>query len=253
MMPIAQRKFPIILADELDGLQKITVQNLRLRVQPKMFCNAWKQYGDYPQVQLPDQRIELALGDLVSGEERYVVLMLEVLPLPLLPDGSLPASLEGEKLANLEFAHTSIREEGADLRLESRTSSHLVRIQGTQNPADVVQNVELIAVIANQQAADAVRKAAEALAGGADAATALEHLSKAKVVLEASRHRSSRPRRPHCSMSKSKRSGPTKWTPAPVKACCTKRVTTGRLAAPGCTPALVRNLNLPKSRPLRNN
>jgi hypothetical protein len=127
----------------------------------------------------------VALGDLVSGEERYVVLMLEVLPLPLLPDGSLPASLEGEELVALEFAYTSITEEGTDLRLESRTSSHLIRIQGTQNEADVVQNVELIAVIANQQAADAVRKAAEALAGGEDAETALEHLSKAKVVLEA--------------------------------------------------------------------
>jgi Ca-activated chloride channel homolog len=178
-------KFPIILADELDGLQKIMVQNLRLRIQPKMFCNAWKQYGDYPLVRLPDGRIELALGDLVSGEERYVVLMLEVLPLPLLPDGSLPTSLEGEELVGLEFAYTSLTEEGTDLRLESRTSSHLVRIQGTQNPADVVQNVELIAVIANQQAADAVRKAAEALAGGADAETALEHLSEARIALKA--------------------------------------------------------------------
>ncbi len=173
-------KFPIILADELDGLQKIMVQNLRLRIQPKMFCNAWKQYGDYPLVRLPDGRIELALGDLVSGEERYVVLMLEVLPLPLLPDGNLPASLEGEELLALEFAYTSITEEGTDLRLESRTSSHLIRIQGTQNEADVLQNAELIAVIANQQAADAVRKAAEALAGGADAETALQHLTGAK-------------------------------------------------------------------------
>jgi hypothetical protein len=176
-------KFPIILADELDGLQKITVQNLRLRIQPKMFCNAWKQYGDYPQVQLPDQRTELALGDLVSGEERYVVLMLEVLPLPLLPDGSLPASLEGEELVGLEFAYTSITEEGTDLRLESRTSSHLVRIQGTQNPADVVQDIELIAVIANQQAADAVRKAADALANGADAEAAVQHFASAKLFL----------------------------------------------------------------------
>jgi hypothetical protein len=122
---------------------------------------------------------------LVSGEERYVVLMLEVLPLPLLPDGSLPTSLEGEELVGLEFAYTSLTEERTDLRLESRTSSHLVQIQGTQNEADIVQNVELIAVIANQQAADAVRKAADALAGGADAETALQHLSKAKVVLEA--------------------------------------------------------------------
>ena len=173
-------KFPIILADELDGLQKITVQNLRLRIQPKLFCNAWKQYGDYPQVQLPDRRTELALGDSVSGEERYLVLMLEVLPLPLLPDGSLPASLEGEELIGLEFAYTSIAEEGTDLRLESRTNSHLVRIQGTQNPAEVNQNAELIAVIANQQAADAMRKAADALANGADAGTAVEHLARAK-------------------------------------------------------------------------
>jgi hypothetical protein len=116
-----------------------------------------------PQVQLPDQRTQLALGDLVSGEERYVVLMLEVLPLPLLPNGSLPTSLEGEELMGLEFAYTSITEEGSDLRLESRTSSHLVRIQGTQNPAEVVQNTELIVVIANQQAADAMRKAANSL------------------------------------------------------------------------------------------
>src|ERR1700758_5122192 len=111
--------------------------------------------------------------------------MLEVLPLPLFPEGSFPASLEGEELVALESAYSPIREEGTDLKLESRTSSHLIRIQGTQNPADVVQNVELIAVIANQQAADAVRKAAEALAGGADPETALEHLSKAKTVLEA--------------------------------------------------------------------
>jgi Ca-activated chloride channel family protein len=178
-------KIPVILAHELDGLQKITVQNLRLRIQPKMFCNAWKQYGDYPQAQLPDQRTELALGDLVSGEERYVVLMLEVLPLALLPDGSLPASLEGEELVALEFAYTSIAEEGADLRLESRTSSHLVRIQGTQNEGDVVQNVELIAIIANQQAAEAVRKAAEDLAAGADPAVALQHLTDARFSLNA--------------------------------------------------------------------
>jgi Ca-activated chloride channel family protein len=176
-------KIPVILADELDGLQKITVQNLRLRIQPKMFCNAWKQYGDYPQVQLPDQRTELALGDLVSGEERYVVLMLEVLPLPLLPDGSLPVSLEGEELVALEFAYTSITEADADLKLESHTSSHLVRIQGTQNPADLVQNTELIAVIANQQAAEAMRKAADELAGGGSAEVAVQHFSSAKRFL----------------------------------------------------------------------
>jgi hypothetical protein len=119
----------------------------------------------------------------VSGEERYIVLLLEVLPLPLLPDGSLPASLEGEELVALEFAYTSITEEGTDLRLESQTSAHLVRIQGRQDLAEVIQNTELIAVIANQQAADAMRKAADALAGGAAAAAALQHLTGAKRFL----------------------------------------------------------------------
>jgi hypothetical protein len=109
--------------------------------------------------------------------------MLEVLPLPLLPDGSLPASLEGEELVALEFAYTSIMEEGTDLRLETRTSAHLVRIQGTQNPEEVIQNAELIAVIANQQSADAMRKAADALASGADAQAAVQHLASAKQFI----------------------------------------------------------------------
>ena len=120
----------------------------------------------------------------MSGEERYIVLLLEVLPLPLLPDGSLPASLEGEELVGLEFAYTSTTEQSTELRLESRTSAHLVRIQGTQNPDEVVQNVELIAVIANQQAADAIRKAAGALANGADAEAAIQHFASARRFVE---------------------------------------------------------------------
>jgi hypothetical protein len=111
------------------------------------------QYSDYPELTLPDGRIELTLGDLVSGEERYLVLLTEVLPWPLLPDGSFPASLEGEELLGLEFLWTEFTE----TELTSFTSSQLVRIQGTQNPADVVQNSEVIAVIANQQASKAGR------------------------------------------------------------------------------------------------
>jgi len=72
---------------ELDGLQKITAQNVRLRVEPKLFCHSWAQYGDYPTITLPDGRVEIALGDLVSDESREFVLLIEVLPLPLLPGG----------------------------------------------------------------------------------------------------------------------------------------------------------------------
>jgi Ca-activated chloride channel family protein len=149
-------KFPAILTHELDGLQKIAVQNLRVRVEPKLFCNSWSEYGDYPAVTLQDGRVEIALGDLVSEERRDFVLLTEVLPLPLLPDGELPASLEGEELLALEFLWTAI----GDAEIKSCTSKHLVRIQGTQNPHDVVLNQEVIAVIANQIAGKAAREAA---------------------------------------------------------------------------------------------
>jgi Ca-activated chloride channel family protein len=149
-------KFPAILTHELDGLQKITAQNVRLRIEPKLFCHSWSQYGDFPAITLPDGRVEIALGDLVSEERRDFVLLTEVLPLPLLPGGELPASLEGEELLALEFLWTGI----GDAEIKSCTSKHLVRIQGTQNPQDVVLNQEVITVIANQIAGKATREAA---------------------------------------------------------------------------------------------
>jgi hypothetical protein len=97
------------------------------------------------------------VGDLVSEEDRYLVLLTEVLPLPLLPDGTLPASLEGEELLGLEFAWTEI----SDTEIKGCTSAHLVRIRGTQDAADVVLNQEVIAVIANQIAGKAMREAAD--------------------------------------------------------------------------------------------
>jgi hypothetical protein len=82
--------------------------------------------------------------------------LTEVLPLPLLPGGELPASLEGEELLGIEFLWTAI----GDTEIKSCTSTHLVRIQGTQDPQDVVLNQEVIAVIANQVAGKAAREAA---------------------------------------------------------------------------------------------
>lgn len=118
-------------------------------------------------VKLPDGRVEIALGDLVSEESRDFVLLTEVLPLPLLPNGQLPASLEGEELLELEFVWT----ETGDTKVESCTSKHLVRIQGTQNPDEVVLNQEVIAVVANQIAGKAAREAAKnAREGDYDAA-----------------------------------------------------------------------------------
>ena len=59
-------------------------------------------------------------------------------------------------MLGLEFLWTAI----ADTEIKSCTSTHLVRIQGTQNPQDVVLNQEVIAVIANQIAGKAAREAA---------------------------------------------------------------------------------------------
>jgi hypothetical protein len=92
----------------------------------------------------------------VSEESREFVLLTEVLPLPLLQSGELPASLEGEELLRLEFLWTGIGE----AKVKSFTSTHLVRIQGTQNPEDVALNQQVIAVIANQIAGKATREAA---------------------------------------------------------------------------------------------
>jgi Ca-activated chloride channel family protein len=149
-------KFPAILAHELEGLQKIAVQNVRVRIEPKLFCHSWSQYADYPAITLPDGRVEIALGDLVSEERRDFVLLTEVLPLPLLRDGELPASLEGEELLGLEFLWTAI----GDIAIKSCTSTHLVRIQGTQNPQEIVLNEKVITLIANQIAGKAAREAA---------------------------------------------------------------------------------------------
>lgn len=66
-------KLPAIFASELEGLQKLTVQNLRLRIKGGDFCDAYALLGEYPSVGLPDGHREFALGDLVSEEEPRTV------------------------------------------------------------------------------------------------------------------------------------------------------------------------------------
>lgn len=71
---------PAIFAHELDGLQALAVQNLRVRLKRLDFCERIFGLNDYPFVTLPDGRTEVAIGDLVSEEERVAVFALEVLP-----------------------------------------------------------------------------------------------------------------------------------------------------------------------------
>jgi len=73
---------PAIFASELEGLQKLSIQNLRVRVQPGDFCDKYSLMGDYPALSLPDGRMEFAIGDLVSEEERIVCFGVQALALP---------------------------------------------------------------------------------------------------------------------------------------------------------------------------
>jgi hypothetical protein len=115
----------------------------------------------------------------VSEESREFVLLTEVLPLPLLPDGELPASLEGEELLGLEFVWTEI----CDSEIKSCQSTHLVRIQGTQNLEEVVLNQEVIAVVANQIAGKAAREAADKVRNG-DFDEAARSIRSASAVVQ---------------------------------------------------------------------
>jgi hypothetical protein len=105
--------------------------------------------------------------------------LTEVLPLPLLPGGELPASLQGEELLGLEFVWTEI----CEAEIKSCQSTQLVRIQGTQNPEEVVLNHQVIAVVANQIAGKAAREAAERARKGDFDAAAHSILSASAAVL----------------------------------------------------------------------
>ena len=127
--------FPAIFASELDGLQRLAVQNLRVRVQALDFCEAYTLLGEYPALALPDGRMEFAIGDLVSEEQRIVCFGVQALALPLV-HGKPPFDLQGELLLGFEVVWDELLDQG----VVSRTLTQQVRIQATQDPAGVVVN-----------------------------------------------------------------------------------------------------------------
>lgn len=139
-------QLPAIFTAELDGLQKLAVQNLRLRIKSLDFCEKITVLGNYPVVLLPDGRYELAIGDLIGDEERIVCFAIEVLPLPCI-EGEPVATLAGEKLLEVEFQYDELRENAC----LSRTESQIVRIQATANPSEVKVNEEVVSWVALQQ------------------------------------------------------------------------------------------------------
>jgi Ca-activated chloride channel homolog len=140
-------KFAAIFESELEGLQKITVQNLRVRLRKLDFCESIQPLGTYPEVQRPDGWVEFSLGDLISDENRIACFSLNVLPLPWV-DGKPVVSLEGERLMEIEVLYDEI----AESQISSHTFNQLVRIQATQNPNEVRQKAEVIPWVAMQRA-----------------------------------------------------------------------------------------------------
>ena len=147
-------KLPVIFKAELEGLQQITAQNVRMRVKKLDFCERWGQLSDYSFTRLPDDRIEFSIGDLVSQEDRILVLLMEVLPLPLF-NGQPVASLEGEQLLELEILWDEIGEK----EIKSCRYEQVIRVLGTQDEKDVKLNEETVSWVAVQRAGKAVDEA----------------------------------------------------------------------------------------------
>jgi Ca-activated chloride channel family protein len=158
----APEKLPAIFDAELDGLQKIAVQNVRLRVAKLTFCENWGVFASYPSVPLPDGRVEIFLGDLTSDESATVVFHLDVLPLPIFPDGSPATNLDGEELLGLEILWDDLTGQ----EIKSCIHQQTIRVLGTQNPTDIKLNEDVIPSIATQCAGQAVASAVKSSTDG---------------------------------------------------------------------------------------
>lgn len=166
-------KLPEIFAAELDGLQNLSVQNLRLRITKLDFCEHLTVLASYPYVLLPDGRWEISVGDLVACEERTLVMLLEVLPLPLMPNGDPVASLEGVSLIELEVVCDLLSVEG----VSSMTWRQTVKVLPVQDAAEVKRNREVIPWVAAQRAGKAIADAIKSSDSG-NVGEAVERLQR---------------------------------------------------------------------------
>ena len=147
-------KLPPIFEAELDGLQRISAQNIRVRLKPLDFCDNLQPLGTQPSVTLPDGRMEYSLGDLVSGEEQVVCWSMDGLPMPCV-DGQPVTSLEGEGLLDVEVVYDEIREEG----IGSETFHQIIRIKATQDPAEVTPNGQVVSWTSIQRSGKTISEA----------------------------------------------------------------------------------------------
>jgi len=140
-------KFPEVFRQELESLLCLSAQNLRVRLRRLHYCSGVAVLSQYPVVAQPDGGVEIMVGDLVSAEERVLVLALEVLPIPTMGDGTPAASVDGEALLELELVYDEITPTG----VVSRSEAHTVRVAATQDPAQVKVNEQAIEWVATQE------------------------------------------------------------------------------------------------------
>ncbi len=148
-------KFPAIFRQELESLLALSVQNLRVRIRKLHYCSGVGLLSDYPMVALPEGGIEITVGDLLSEEQRVLVLALEVLPIPSLPDGQVVATIQGEALLEIELAYDEIAESGITSKTEQRT----IRLAAVQDPADVRVNAKVVEWVAQQEVGRTISEA----------------------------------------------------------------------------------------------
>ncbi len=149
-------KLPDIFRAELDGLQNIAVQNLRLRFKSLDFVDGIRSLGGYNDVTLPDGRHGFPVGDLTSEEERVAIFALAVLPIPLLTSTTTPAAdLAGEVLTEVEILCDEITATG----VSSHVERHTIRVRPTQSRDDIQLNENVLPWVSAQQAAEILNQA----------------------------------------------------------------------------------------------
>lgn len=150
---------PPIFAAELDGLRSLSAGNVRMRVKSVSACSGWEVLDELPKVSRPNGWIELGVGDLVSEEERSLVLSLKLAAIPH-EEGA-----EGLEILETEFQWEDLTGEKPVSSLERLTCS----VRTTLDEKEVARDPRTAEVLARQLAGRTMRRADELARAGATA------------------------------------------------------------------------------------
>ena len=156
---------PPIFAAELDGLRSLSAGNVRMRVKASSACSGWEALDDLPRVSRPNGWVELGVGDLVSEEERSLVLSLK---LAAIPYKDVADSVE---ILETEFLWDAL---GGELPVSS-VERLACSVRATLDKGEVRRDSETFDVLARQLAGRTMRQA-DKLAREGEAGEALRLL-----------------------------------------------------------------------------